>query len=91
MQESDLTVNVQRERERLQCFTQPASLTTYRRRQRSDVEDIKTIQNELENLHMISLCQNDLMVFVRNLLAEELQGQWHDQLNRHLADIVIKP
>ena len=43
------------ERERLQCFSQPASLITYRRRQRSNVENIKTVQNELENLHMILL------------------------------------
>jgi len=46
-----------RERERLQCFSQPASLITYRRRQRSNVESIKTVQNELENLHMILLCK----------------------------------
>ena len=44
-------------RERLQCFSQPASVTTYRRRQTSNVEDIKTVQNELENLHMILLCK----------------------------------
>ena len=44
-----------RERERLQC--QPASLITYRRGQRSNVEDVKTVQNELENLHMILLCK----------------------------------
>ncbi len=47
----------ERERERLQCFSQPASLITYRRRQRSNVENIKTVQNELENLHMILLCK----------------------------------
>ena len=47
----------QRERERLQCFSQPASLITYRRRQRSNVKNIKTVQNELENLHMILLCK----------------------------------
>ena len=52
------------ERERLQCFSQPASLITYRRRQRSNVEDIKTVQNELENLHMILLSRKNLMVFV---------------------------
>ena len=46
-----------RERERLQCFSQPASLITYRRRQRSNMENIKTVQNELENLHMILLCK----------------------------------
>jgi len=32
-----------RERERLQCFSQPASLITYRRRRRSNVENIKTV------------------------------------------------
>jgi len=26
-----------------------------------------------------------------SLLAEELQGQWHEKLNRHLGDILIKP
>ncbi len=26
-----------------------------------------------------------------SLLAEELQGQWHEQLNRHLGHILIKP
>ena len=46
-----------RERERLQCFSQPASLITYRRSQRSNVKNIKTVQNELENLHMILLCK----------------------------------
>ncbi len=50
-------VVTERERERLQCFSQPASLITYRRRQRSNVENIKTVQNELENLHMILLCK----------------------------------
>ncbi len=52
----------QRERERLQCFSQPASLITYRRRQRSNVENIKTVQNELENLHMILLCKKGVCV-----------------------------
>jgi hypothetical protein len=33
----------ERERERLQCFSQPASLITYRRRRRSNVENIKTV------------------------------------------------
>ena len=47
----------EKETERLQCFSQPASLITCRRRQRSNVEDIKTVQNELENLHMILLCK----------------------------------
>ncbi len=47
----------ERERQRLQCFSQPASLITYRRRQRSNVESIKTVQNELENLQMILLCK----------------------------------
>ena len=42
---------------RVQCFSQPASLITYRRRQRSNVENIKAVQNELENLHMILLCK----------------------------------
>ena len=56
-QETCLTHRVYRERERLQCFSQPASLITYRRRQRSNVENIKTVQNELENLHMILLCK----------------------------------
>ena len=46
-----------RERERLECFSQPASLITYRRRQRPNVKNIKTVQNELENLHMILLCK----------------------------------
>ena len=45
------------ERERLQCFSQSASLITYRRRQRSNMENIKTVQNEFENLHMILLCK----------------------------------
>ena len=45
---------------------QPASLITHRRRQRSNVEDIKTVQNELENLHMILLCKKGSHgVFVR--------------------------
>ncbi len=48
---------IERERERLQCLSQPASLITYRRRQRLNVENIKTVQNELENLHMILLCK----------------------------------
>ena len=26
-----------------------------------------------------------------SLLPEELQGQWHEQLKRHLGSIVIKP
>ncbi len=26
-----------------------------------------------------------------SLLAEELQGQWHEKLNRHLGDVLIKP
>jgi len=25
------------------------------------------------------------------MLAEEMQGQWHEKLDRHLGDIVIKP
>ena len=45
------------ERERLECFSQPASLITYRRRQGSNVEDIKTVWNGLENLHMMLLCK----------------------------------
>ena len=52
-----MSVPRERERERLQCFSQPASLITYRRRQTSNVENIKTVQNELENLHMILLCK----------------------------------
>ena len=39
-----------RERERFQCFSQPTSLITYRRRQMSDLEEIKATQNKLENL-----------------------------------------
>ena len=31
------------QRERLKCFSQPASLITYRRRQMSNLEDIKTV------------------------------------------------
>ncbi len=26
-----------------------------------------------------------------SMLAEEMQGQWHEKLNRHLCDVVIKP
>ena len=26
-----------------------------------------------------------------SMLAEEMQGQWHEKLDRHLGDIVIKP
>jgi len=26
-----------------------------------------------------------------SLLADELQGQWHEQLNRHLGHVLIKP
>ena len=33
----------EKERERLQCFSQPASLITYRRRQMSNLEGIKTV------------------------------------------------
>ena len=52
-----------RERERLQCFTQPASLITYRRRQRSTVDNIKTVKNELENLHMTLLKKKKKKIF----------------------------
>ncbi len=38
-----LYIQRERERERLQCFSQPASLITYRRRQRSNVQGIKTV------------------------------------------------
>ena len=34
---------VDQERERLQCFSQPASLIAYRRRQMSNLKDIKTV------------------------------------------------
>ncbi len=43
------------ERERLQCFSQPTSLITYRRRQMSNLEEIETTQNKLENPHVILL------------------------------------
>jgi len=52
-----LALPLERERERLQFFSQPASLITYTRTQKSNVENIKTVQNEFENLHMILLCK----------------------------------
>ena len=39
----------QRERDIASCFNQSASLIIYRRRQRSNLEDIKTAWNKLEN------------------------------------------
>jgi len=43
------------ERERLQCFSQPTSVITYRRRQMSNLEEVETTQNKLENPHVILL------------------------------------
>ncbi len=40
----------ERERERLQCFSQPASLITYRRRQRSNVENMREREREITML-----------------------------------------
>ncbi len=44
---------VPRERERLQCLSQPTILVTYRRRQGSNLEEMKTAWNKLENLHVM--------------------------------------
>ncbi len=52
---NERTSERERERERLQCFSQPTSLITYRRSQMSNLEEIETTQNKLENPHVILL------------------------------------
>ena len=40
----------------------PASLIAYRRRNKSKLQEVKTIQDKFENLHVIFCAKNDLIV-----------------------------
>ncbi len=64
------------ERERLQCFSQPTSLITYRRRQMSNLEEIETTQNKLENPHVILLRKKGPHMFVENKEAYCCLSGW---------------